>query len=276
MDEESNAPGPSTSQTKTATTQVESVVESFDMESSLEGFAALPPHIRWTATTSLPAEDVEEVSFIVDGRRIWTDVDPPYSYGEEGAYLATRVFAYDDRGRHRFTVRVEGKNGERWSETVEARVPKSKIESRPPLNYVIWDRLSAADAESPTLPEGYPLFSGTAHIYLGGDSLYITRNYKRAFAYEIISMDRKKLRLGVPIFLGSHENGGAVSGYHLGGVQCAVDGPPATYALSALQGPFVGRVGGMDHYANYVRVQAVNESCEKRRRLLEGTWALTD
>jgi hypothetical protein len=242
------------------------------IESSLEGFRVLPPHIRWTATTSLPAEDVRAVRFIVDGSPIWTDFDSPYSYGEEGAYLATRSFSYgEDESRHRFTVRVEATNGERRSETVEARVPEENLpRSFPPFNYTIWERLSAADLKSPTLPEDYPFFSETGHIHFVGSSLHVGRTRERAFAYEIISMDRKSLQLGVPIFFGSHERGGQVAGFHFKGFQCAVDGPPAAYALST------GRYGGKDHYATYIRLKAVDESCEQRRRLIEGAWAPVD
>jgi hypothetical protein len=65
-----------------------------DIHSSLEGMAELPRHLRWTATISLPAEQIKKVRFLVDRQRLWLDAEPPYSYGEEGAFLATSYF-YD-------------------------------------------------------------------------------------------------------------------------------------------------------------------------------------
>jgi hypothetical protein len=120
------------------------------IESSLEGYAVLPPRIRWTATTSLSAEEVQEVRLSVDGYRVWVDFDPPYSYGEEGAYLAPRwiaEFVKSDDGVHNFKVRVVATTGERWGETVGARVPKASVDRRF-FPYGIWERLSAAHSKT--------------------------------------------------------------------------------------------------------------------------------
>jgi len=87
-----------------------------DIHSSLEGMAELPRHLRWTTTISLPAEQIKDVRFLVDRQTLWIDAEPPYSYGEEGAYLATSYFynPYSDKegqSGHQFTRSRERDGG---------------------------------------------------------------------------------------------------------------------------------------------------------------------
>ncbi len=250
--------GPSTSTTEVG------------IHSSLEGMAELPRHLRWTATISLPAEQIKDVRFLVDRQRLWIDAEPPYSYGEEGAYLATSSFysPYSDKegqSGHRFTVRVKGIDGSLWREHVVARVPKPRIAKHAPA-YGIWGRLPP-DAVTNPRPAGQ-VGPYTAWLYMGGAALWVGRTVEHAYAYEL-SADPRRFRIGVPIFIGSHDQAGDMSGWLFKGYQCASDGPPATYAWSRTEpfGPFSER---------HLVLTARHEPCAKRRRILEGVWELLD
>jgi hypothetical protein len=250
--------GPSTS-----TTEV-------DIHSSLEGMAELPRHLRWTATISLPAEQIKDVRFLVDRTTFWIDAEPPYSYGEEGAFLATRYFysPYSDKegqSGHRFTVRVNGMEGV-WREHVVARVQKPRIAKRAPT-YGIWGRLPP-DAVTNPRPTG-EFGPYTAWLYMVGGALWVGRTVEHAYIYELAAADPRRFRIGVPIFMGSHDQAGGKQGWFFKGYQCAPAGPPATYALS-----WTERFGAFNE--RHLVLTARHEPCAKRRGILEGVWELLD
>jgi hypothetical protein len=173
------------------------------------------------------------VRFLVDRQTVWIDAEPPYSYGEEGAYLATSYFysPYSDKegqSGHRFTVRVNGMEGV-WREHVVARVQKPRIAKRAPT-YGIWGRLPP-DAVTNPRPTG-EVGPYTAWLYMVGGALWVGRTVERAYIYELAAADPRRFRIGVPIFMGSHDQAGGRQGWFFKGYQCALDGPPATYALS--------------------------------------------
>lgn len=92
--------------------------------STLDGKSVLPHHLRWRASTTLPASEVKRVEFLIDGRLRWVETDPPYVYSSDGngkdlGYLVT---SWLTPGRHRFAVRVLAAGGRTATETVTARV----------------------------------------------------------------------------------------------------------------------------------------------------------
>lgn len=281
---ESSGPERATSSPAAPTT---SRAETVEIQSSLEPVSqpvlgergVLPRRVRWIVTPSLPPEKIREVSFLIDGRRVWSDSDPPYTSGEEGARLATSYFydAYSDRrGGQRFTAEVIGWNAASWFKTVVARVPKPQIKRNTPT-FGIWSRLSAADLRNPPPPGKVLEYSSyTSHLYFPGrGALLVGRSVERAYAYEL-SADAKAFHIGVPIFMGSHDVAGNSFGWRFKGSQCASDGPPATYAWSYRKGRYAGRFDGRDQYHTYLVLKARDEPCEPRRRILEGTWELVD
>jgi hypothetical protein len=52
--------------------------------STLDGHAALPHRIHWQAFPSVPAADVSEVDFLIDGKLGWVEHHTPYFYGDDG------------------------------------------------------------------------------------------------------------------------------------------------------------------------------------------------
>ncbi len=103
--------------------------------STLDRRATLPERIHWQAVPSVPSADVSEVDFLIDGRLGWVEHHTPYFYGSDGNWL---VMTFLKPGRHTFTVRVIGTEGQTARDTVQATVPKPPT---PPAGLVgVWSR----------------------------------------------------------------------------------------------------------------------------------------
>jgi hypothetical protein len=258
-----------TSATVTTSTGVP-IPPPIEIHSSLDGIAVLPHRIRWTATTSLPAAQVQEVRFLLDRRVWWVDRRPPFTYGEEGAYLVTSWMDADVD--HRFVVRVVAKDGSKWTHRVDARIRKARYNIND-LPAGIWGRLPPASLEDPPPPGQLGPWTADLNI---NTALWIGKSYKRAFVYEVSSQGKRTLRIGKPISIGRPVIGGFSFGWRSKGYQCGPDGPPATYSWSFVKGRFVGHFNGADHYATYLVLDAEKDPCEPRRNLLEGVWEMLD
>jgi hypothetical protein len=167
--------------------------KSVEIESSLEGLSVLPRRVRWTARTSLPADQVREVRFLIDRFRYWSDPSSPFTYGEGGASLA-----WVGAGAHRFTVQVIETDGSKWSEAVIARGRRTHRGRR---FYGIWFRLSPAEQATPSPRRQLPHPTAVL-IFLGRDSLWVGRSNLRAFWYDMwmgatpCTSDRKSFSVG--------------------------------------------------------------------------------
>jgi hypothetical protein len=87
--------------------------------SSFDGKTVLPIRIHWTAHPNIPASNVAEVDYLIDGRLGWVEHNAPYFYGSDGNWLVTTFLK---PGRHTFTVRVVTTSGAKATDAVVARV----------------------------------------------------------------------------------------------------------------------------------------------------------
>jgi hypothetical protein len=94
-------------------------VTSAHVRSTLDGKNVLPHRIQWIAFPSLRPGRVRAVDFVVDGKTLWVEHHPPYTFGNDGNYLVTSFLA---SGLHRFTVVAIATSGARATDTVTARV----------------------------------------------------------------------------------------------------------------------------------------------------------
>jgi hypothetical protein len=276
---DSGGGGAETREVGTSSGGLETSGTKVSIESSLERIPILPPRIRWTATTSVPSADVREVRFAVDQDRWWIDRSPPYSYGPEGADLPTRfISSLGKQGEeHGFKVRVITKSGERWSETVEARTPEANLARHAPgnfgthgrygyLGFYGFGRLSPADLANP--PQGDLFSSYTGLLAFVGAGLF-TGTGEGKFAWEMAS-DGKRIHLGTPIYLDAVGGPASSFGYRtLTAALCGPGAPPATYSWSVRKGRLYHAPSG---YVRYLELRPLNESCDARRRMLEGVW----
>jgi len=252
------------------------------VESSLEGVESLPGRILWSATTSLPREQVEMVQFFIDGSRWWDDSAPPFTYGPAGAYLPARWLAtrlkrpqFRLSRTHDFMVRVKATDGEKWDSAVaHVRTPKATF-PRPPGGFGeqygshAYVKLSRSDLENPPPPGSYPFHGG--YLVFIANSIFV-RGGVHEGAWEIAG-DHEQVQLGTPIFFRERAYAAPGSGFDgIEGVVCGPDGPPATYAWSQMRGRLVSEYEGVSAYARNLELRAVNDSCAERRRLLEGIW----
>jgi hypothetical protein len=101
---------------------------SFTVRSTLAGKKVLPHRIGWLGVPNLPASQIREVEFSIDGRLRWSEGRPPYTYGNDGNYLVT---SWLSPGVHRFTVEAASTDGRRATITTRARVVRSPSPPRP-------------------------------------------------------------------------------------------------------------------------------------------------
>jgi hypothetical protein len=87
--------------------------------STLDGRSALPHRIHWQAFPHASSH-VAEVDYLIDGKRMWTEHNAPYFYGDDGNYLVTSFLT---PGKHVFTVRAVDVSGQIATDTVTAAVP---------------------------------------------------------------------------------------------------------------------------------------------------------
>jgi hypothetical protein len=243
-----------------------------EISSSLEGVETLPEHVRWLATVT-PEEEVREVEFLVDGRRLWVDEEPPYSYGEDGAYLATTRFYYEPGTLLHFTVRARLDDGRTRKEFVLAEVPPPMEKSKDAPVYGIWGRASPSYISNPPPPGELGPF--TSNLNLREHEFWVGRSIDHAFMYELWA-DERRFHVGLPIFIGSTSAPGGEQGWTFDGAQCPPTGSEGTYEWSWTKGRLVGHFQGEEQFARYLVLEADNEPCAARRRILEGTWEGVD
>lgn len=104
-----------------ASAQSRETAKPFTVTSTLDAKHVLPHRIRWLASPSLPAAQVKEVEFLIDGKVTWIEKQAPYAFSEESGYLVT---SWLDPGQHSFGVRAVSVDGRTASDTVKARVAK--------------------------------------------------------------------------------------------------------------------------------------------------------
>jgi hypothetical protein len=158
---------------------------------------------------------------------------------------------------------VGTKDGAKWRETVVARVSKPETSTREPT-YGIWGRRPMSVLANPEWvrkPGPY-----TAWLHMLGTELWVGRTIERAFLCAL-SATKKRLHVGVPIFIGSAGETSTISGWSFSGYP---DGPPASYSWSWTQerfGPF---------NEPHLILKAEREPCQARRRILQGLWEILD
>jgi hypothetical protein len=113
----------------------------FAVTSSLDGKKVLPLRSRWLAYPKLPAAQIKEVDFLIDGKLRWIEHDAPYNYGSDDlhGHLGYLITTWLTPGRHTFTARAIDKQGRKATDTVVARVlPAPEPPSE--LHEKVWKR----------------------------------------------------------------------------------------------------------------------------------------
>jgi hypothetical protein len=109
--------------------------------STLSEHATLPERIIWQATPSIQPDQIQEVDFLIDGRLVWVEHDPPYIFGgdDSGANRGYLITTWLSPGSHVFVAKVLDIDGRSASNAVSARVEPT---SEPPATLRgIWTRV---------------------------------------------------------------------------------------------------------------------------------------
>jgi hypothetical protein len=115
--------------------------------STLDRHSALPLRIHWQAFPNVPAAEVSEVDFLIDGRLGWVEHHTLYFYGDDGNWLVTSCL---NSGEHTFTVRVIDTGGHTATDTVHASVTAA-APPPPTLRGVTWARqVTPSDVQKAT------------------------------------------------------------------------------------------------------------------------------
>ena len=215
----------------------------FTVTSTLKGKKLLPRRIRWVASPSLPAAQIREVDFSIDGGPPkWIEKLAPYTYGEDenGRHQNYLVTSWLTPGRHRFIVRAIAMDGRRAEQTVLARVLPA---AAPPAGLAgTWTRTlkdtsTAPAAGSPgnptythTPPGTYTLVIDKRWIQTRFPGRYVRPASDDSGEGWILDSDytagaTSLLALGSVVFRQFHDDAE-------GGQWCWEDGPPSNYAWS--------------------------------------------
>jgi hypothetical protein len=73
---------------------------------------------------ALPASQVREVDFLIDGRQPWVERKSSYAYAEDGGFLVT---SWLTPGKHRFTVRAIPFDGHPTTDTLKLAPPLQRF-----------------------------------------------------------------------------------------------------------------------------------------------------
>jgi hypothetical protein len=236
------------------------------VKSTLDGTKVLPIRTRWIAQPRIPASQVAEVDFLIDGKLRWIEHTAPYVYGGDhnGLNKGFLITTWLTPGEHRFTVSVTGTSGTKTADTVTARVLPAP---QPPAALAgAWTRvLTAQDAQ-----KAQPQYGGTPP--LGSWRLV----FDRTGAWELDPkgggvLDNYDAEPGIihvyaPIQMTPPIGPGGISkfGHHIftsGGTDCTTAGPFGTYRWT---------VSGTT-----LTLTAIHEGCPDRGALWEGIWTRT-
>ena len=239
----------------------------FRVTSSLDGASVLPHRIHWIARTTLPASQVDAVSFLIDGKLRWIEHNPPYTYAglENDAYLVT---SWLTAGTHRFVVVLSTHTGRSASDSVVARVVTTP---NPPSALAgTWqrtiDRSGAPAAGSGGNPTNSVINSGVYRMTF--EKRWVRDQQPGTFAFPQSNNSGDGLYYLDDYTAGAHQV--HVAGevvFHPysdrlpeGGAWCYVSGPPATYSWRVTGDTLTLKpVGGHD-------------ACGIRGYVWTGTW----
>ena len=238
---------------------------SVSVTSTLDGKKVLPIRIRWIAHPRIPASQVAEVDFLIDGKVRWIEHTPPYVYGgdDNGHDEGFLFTSWLTPGEHHFTARVTAANGTRTPDTVTARVLPPPA---PPAALAgAWTRtVTAQDAG-----KAQPQYGGTPPV--GSWKLI----FDRVGAWELdptgsglaneYDAESGVLHVYAPIQMAPFDNGqGGVSrfGHHkIGGTDCTAAGPFGTYRWTVT--------------GTTLTLAPLHEGCPDREAVWEGVWTRT-
>ena len=263
-----NNGGQATHAAKPAATTPAETTAAPTIGSTLDGRRVLPQRVRWTARPSVPAAEVSEVEFLIDGTVRGLEYDDPYNYGSDDyhGHLGWLVTSWLTPGPHRFTVRARLTNGQIASSTV---VATARPAPHPPAALARrWQRrVSQRAIESIAGQDGPP--AGTWQLLIDRAGAWTLDPMKSGIG-EHVKTSGHAIHIDAGLWtaplIDGHVRPGAPevtrAGHNdLGAFFCREDGPPATYRWTVTD--------------RRLTLTAQREPCAARRAIWQGTWTPT-
>lgn len=234
------------------------------VSSTLDGHATLPHRITWQATPSIPADRVEEVDFLIDGRLVWVEHQAPYIFGgdDNGANRGSLITTWLSPGPHVFVARVIDTAGRPASNTVNASVPPAP--QPPPALRGVWTRvITARDIAKIAQDGGYSGSPPPGRWELAFDKIGAWElDAAGSGRASQMTVRGHTFTIYAPIQMAPIVNDNTTTsayGHHgLGGQDCTPDGPFGTYRWS--------------RSANRLNLAVVHDGCPNRAVIWDGVW----
>jgi hypothetical protein len=224
----------------------------FTVRSSLDGKTVLPLRIHWIAKPSIPALQVSEVDFRIDGRLAWVEHHTPYVYANDGNWLVTTFLK---PGRHIFSVSAVSTGGRKASETVTARVIPAPA---PPTDLAgTWSRtVTTSDLAKCTTGDACDPI-GTWQITIASKGWSPLDPQGNVGLFDVVYLSPTQVQLRPTIEYPPYPNNN-------NGGWCGDSDPLDVYSVS------------IDTSAQTMTLAAVgHDPCGDRAAVLEGTWTHT-
>ena len=235
--------------------------------SSLDGMKVLPQQSHWLAHPNVAADEVVDVTFLIDGKLRWTEHRAPYVFGgdNQAGHLGYLFTSWLAPGLHRFTTRVDTRDGRTAVDNVSARVLPAP--APPDALSGTWTRIVTADDAT----KADPKYGANNKPPAGRWRLVIDRvgvwelDPEGGGIAESYSVSGHVLHAGAPIqMIPAQVNGpGHIRRFGRridagGGVTCDEAGPFGTYRWARA--------------ADELTLTPIHEPCGQRRAIYEGTW----
>lgn len=230
--------------------------------STLDGVRTLPSRIRWIATPK--PSIVTQVDFLIDGKVIWTEKNPPYVFGgdDDGTNRGYLVTTWLSPGTHRFTVRATGIGGATASRTVTAKVLAAP---RPPAALRgTWTRTVTPADLTRAVPENRPP-TGQWELVFDNVAAWELDPFGSGRIYQY-GVQGKTIDVEAPIEEAPISDTGTTGisryGHHdLGDSDCNPSGPFGSYRWSVS--------------AKTLTLTPIREGCHGREDVWTGRWTLS-
>lgn len=225
--------------------------------STLAGQSKLPLRIYWEAMPSVPATQIAQVQFLIDGGIVLVDRNWPFVYGYAGNMFVTSFLKPGIP--HTFTVTAETLQGQVvWSSTVTAMV--SAPPAPPPRLAGTWVRtVTAADLKKATPdslppPSDWQLTPGDWHLTIDPEGWWLVDRQGNHRLFDVVYQSPAILDMRPRIQIPD------TTLPNIGGFCQLVD--PIWFWTVA-----IGSVGMTLHPQG-------SDPCGNRAAVLEGTWRL--
>jgi hypothetical protein len=227
--------------------------------SNLDHKTVLPLRLHWLAYPNLPAKQIADVRFLIDGKVRWIEQSAPYNYAsdDQGRNLGFLITTWLTAGKHRFEVRATDTSGRKATDAFTARVlpapePPAALKGR-------WTRVVTSldlKKSDPKFGSGPPagrwelVFDRTGAWHL---------DPKGSGVVNQVEATPGMIHVYAPIAMAPRGVGVSRFGHHgLGPQDCTQAGPFGSYSWSVSQ--------------DALTLTAINEGCGQRRAIWEGAW----